>query len=412
MAEKYSRIIKGNRNFGLLAYPAPYRAWLSMLSDPDNMTRENWLELKTLIYDELKLPFAENIFIRSVNDNFPDQLNLENCPEIAKECPIDSIHTWGDYVHSSTVAFSRHQAFEAIQLLRNAGIQPRIWVDHSSFIGNIFHKSRVRNVPKYQDHSGIWHEVPSYTTDLIAEVGIRYLWDGSVIEHTIGQDRPISRLSHYVQLKGSLKGLFWTIADLIGRPLWKIFGSTAFDYHSNKNNAYQVRKLEDGSQFYAFPRYGNWIDSDIDGLYKILNDAYFEQLINNGGTSIIYMHLGKRNGFLPPREKHIPQNAHQSLQKLATYFNDGKIKVSPTNQLLDYLLIRDNVNLDQANHHIQFKSDSLRFNPLTINTLQNFEFSIQTTTPQKIKVTLDGSTLEHKLKTTGMKNIFNLEMIR
>ena len=86
----------------ILKYPYPYRAWFTIANDPDNTLIRDWRELNSFIWDELELPLGNALFIKSFNNNLPDQVNLVDNPEISSQ-NHDIIHTWGDYMHSSSL---------------------------------------------------------------------------------------------------------------------------------------------------------------------------------------------------------------------------------------------------------------------------------------------------------------------
>ena len=124
-----------NMSKAILPYPYPYKAWLTMANDPDNTEMRDWEELHGFIWEELGLPFGDSLFIRSFNRNLPAQVNLQDHPKIAKAHLHDIIHTWGDYMHGRRRGFDREDALEAIDMLNEHGLQPRVWIDHASFMG-------------------------------------------------------------------------------------------------------------------------------------------------------------------------------------------------------------------------------------------------------------------------------------
>ena len=161
----------------LRKFPYPFNAWLTISNDPDFTTPEVWEELHEFFFQELKLPWANSIFVTSYNQNLPNQVNLQDYPKIGQE-PIDTLHTWGDFIHAGQKGFDRSDAIDAIKVLKTNTIQPRVWVDHSRFSGNLFHNAGWGAVPQHVDSSGQTYQVFEYTLDLIQSVGIKYAWNG------------------------------------------------------------------------------------------------------------------------------------------------------------------------------------------------------------------------------------------
>ena len=142
------------RGIDLLAYPPPYRSWLTLSNDPDCTTWERWQELHELIWERLALPFADSFFLECVNDAIPGQVTVAEHPEILTAHPHDTMHTWGDYTMSKSHLFHRGEAEAGLALLRAQGAAPRIWTDHSNFSGNILHRGESGAIPRIEDASG------------------------------------------------------------------------------------------------------------------------------------------------------------------------------------------------------------------------------------------------------------------
>ncbi len=348
----------------LLKYPHPYKAWLTISNDPDNTTIEAWHELNDFIFNELKLDWANTIFPYSYNLNLPDQVNLDKHPEIAKQ-PTDALHTWGDFVHAGQRGFSRADAEAGTELLKKNNIQPRIWVDHSRFTGNLLHNNSWGAVPTHDDSSGNTYTVFEYTLDLVKQLGISYVWDGKLTQ-SIGQDRRLELkdyLIHYSFL-GKIRFLF-----LNG---YRFFVP---GFKRTKGNAqYKKHTFPDGNVLYVFKRFGNWRDADILGLSNVISKNNINTLIQKGGTLVAYTHLGKES----PKyhgESHIPPQTKACLHYVKQRVEASELIFTPLSKMLDYLVLRDNMSI--KGNEIHFKPDGIRFKQLTCEDLLGHTFSLQ-----------------------------------
>ena len=351
----------------VLKYPFPFKAWLTMANDPDNTVIEDWKELHSFIWEELKLPFGDSLFVRSFNQNLPNQVNLESHPEIGSAHHHDIIHTWGDYMHGRRRGFDREDAVEASESLKQAGIEPRVWIDHASFVGNMIHGTDKGAKDKLVDSSGHVYENFVYTLDVARELGIRYIWNGEVTD-IVGQDRKLAFADHKVQsggsrLKASAKSVLQQVPGI------------RTGYVAPDNRQYYKRKFADGSELYCFRRYGTWKDADIDGLHNLINPNKLDDLLAKGGTAVVYSHLGKRHPSGEGRQNHIPDTTREDLRNLADKFNSKELMISSVSDMLDYLVIRDNIQVDLAKSEIHFMPDGIRYAALSTDELKGKAFS-------------------------------------
>jgi hypothetical protein len=365
----------------VLKYPHPYKAWLTMANDPDNTRIEDWKELHSFIWEELQLPFGDSLFVRSFNQNLPDQVSLEKHPEIGSAHHHDIIHTWGDYMHGRRRGFDREDAIEAAATLKDAGIQPRVWIDHASFVGNMLHGTNKGSKDKLVDSSGHVYENFVYSLDIARDLGIRYIWNGEV-SAVVGQDRDLGFSDHLVnsggnKLKASAK-----------RALQQL-PSIRAAYVSEDNRQYYKKQFADGSELYVFKRYGTWKDADIDGLHNLINSDKIDQLLKKGGTAVVYSHLGKRHPKGEGRTQHIPDSTRADLKNLKAKFEAKELMLSTVSDMLDYLVLRDNLKVDAAKGEIHFMADGIRYEEITENDLADKTFSfklpiLKTKTPKML----------------------------
>ena len=382
------------------AYPYPARAWLALSSDPDNTLIEDWRELDRVIWKELGLPFSDSLFLRSFNLNLPEQVDLARHPEMLIAHPHDTIHTWGDYVWSGPKSFERVDAIEGREMLARMGMRPRVWVDHSLFMGNMLHNHRYGSMPTMTDASGHVYPNPLYTLDIVKHVGVRYLWDGT-ISQVLGQDRKVSRWGMHRWRHASLRT---TIGSYLKHQAGSLLGvGHAFRGQFTGNSAYRPHRFPDGSVLYVFPRHGTWVDADIDGLGRMLSAERLDRLQQCGGTCILYTHLGKRPVDRMHEVGHITATTKEGLVRLRDRWKAGNIELSSISKMLDHLVLRDHITIDDRQGVIRFHADGVAFHEVGALELAGHRFSFKRSNlpAKEWKVSGTNSQLAHRVEDHG-----------
>ena len=385
----------------VLAIPPPYRAWITISNDPDNTTVRDWQELHAYIWQDLMLPFGDALFVRSFNCNLPGQVNLHDNPEIANAHFHDTLHAWGDYVHSRSRGFDREDAVAAISLLKTHGLHPRVWVDHSTHPQNMLHNSTDGSTPRRVDGSGTVYESFTYTLDLAAELGIRYIWDGGLTP-ILGQDTPLSAREWYArQASSRLRAallLAWHWLSTRGIVRW---ARSLVTYDERINRQYFAHTFADGRTLYCFRRYGTWKDADIDGLGQLIAPERIAELLDRQATCIVYTHLGKRRASRRTDSAHIPPETRAALAHLRRQHDERALRLSPVSTLLDYLVIRDAIAVSPAADWIDFRPDGIRFTQLTAADLAGSEFGLRIDDPglaERLEIRIAGRKAEAQLR--------------
>ncbi|MBK7382064.1 MAG: hypothetical protein IPI81_01825 [Flavobacteriales bacterium] len=361
------------RDPALRSYPFPYKAWLTISSDPDNTLIGDWEQLHALIWKELGLPFADSLFIRSYNEILPDQVDLHRYPQILDAHPHDTIHTWGDFMFAGARAFHRPDAEAHAAILLDRGFVPRVWVDHSMFPGNLMHRHQYGGIPAFKDLSGHSYPNPLYSLDIIHRSGVRYIWDGAVT-NVLGQDRPQSLWAEHRERAGSFTK---AQKNILLHRFGAAFGLGAgFRAQFIGNDACRALRFPDGTALYVFPRYGEPHLADIHGMGELLSAEKLDLLTQRGGTTIIYTHLGKRRPDAMKDAQHIPPHTQTALRDLARRFSEGEIMLSSISRMLDYLILRDHITIDREQRTINFNADGIAFESIGANELSGHAFSI------------------------------------
>lgn len=383
-----ARIISKTKNLELLAMPFPYKAWLTISNDPDNTTLANWEQLHRFIWQELQLPFADAIFLKSFNQNIPEQVNFFDHPQILKAHPHDSLHFWGDYQHARKQSFDRGDAEEAAITLAQNNFQPSVWVDHSSHRGNFTHNYHEGTVPFFKDASGVEYQNFNYTLDIARQVGIKYIWGGNITPY-IAQDIPLTQWN-YLRANGVP---FMKRVAAVGLPmlLGKKFSQRLQSHRPVQNNQLWATPFADGNKFYCFNRYGTWHDADIDGLAQIISPKNIELLIQRQGTCVAYTHLGKRKPFRQAEDKHIPEATQKALENIHRLFHEQVLMLSSISGMLDYLVLRNNIQISDSEKTIRFNADGIRYQKITKADLQAHRFSFISQQDPKVFKILAGN---------------------
>jgi len=391
----------------ILKYPFPYKSWFTIANDPDNTLIEDWHELNQFLWNTLDLPLSNSLFIKSFNHNLPDQVNLIDHPEILSQ-KHDIIHTWGDYMHSRNLGFDRKDAIEACEILKKSAIEPKVWIDHSQFIGNLLHSSNKGSIPQTRDASGIVYKNYVYTLDLIKKIGIRYIWDGKITD-VVGQDRIISPSKYFIN-----KSTF-SIKAVVKIILYHMLRSKRIRnrLHLNIpcNKQYFPLTFPDGNTLYCFRRYGTWKDADIYGLGKILAPNIIDSLLESESTMVAYTHLGKRPVSKTDESFHIPDETKRSLDYIKKKYERKELMISPISEMIDYLVIRDNIKLLTQKNIIKLIPDGIRYQNIAQSDLTGKKFSFKNNNQfnlEKIKIQSKNTTLKFDTVVEKDKNVFSI----
>lgn len=325
----------GEENGGqvsLRPVPYPYRAMLAICSDLDETPDRHvyWEIMRFLNTTEttamgpgVGLEVGNSIYFDMPGDQFAywntDDAGREMVRTLIRSGHIDCLHSYGD------LATTRRHAARALDELARHDCRLRVWVDHGTAATNL--GSDI--MQGYGDVPG--HE--AYHADLTIDHGVEYVWRGRVTS-VLGQDRP-----------PSLRGIFHPRHPVAsGRTLCKEAvkqrlargGNEKYAMHG-PNETLRPVTLRDGRPAYEFlrcnPHWGG-VSSRDQGRHigDVLTDRMLNQLIERGGTCILYTHLGKIDNPSVPFDA----KAVAGFRRLAEAFHCGKILVTTTRRLLDY----------------------------------------------------------------------------
>jgi hypothetical protein len=234
---------------------------------------------------------------------------------------IDCLHSFGD------LARTREYAARALDELAKHECWLRVWVDHATAVTN-FGSDIMRGHGDDRDH-------PAYHADLTVGYGIRYVWRGRVTS-VIGQNKPVSfkGIANWSSPVASLR----TLAKEAVKQVAARVGSAKYELHAG-NAVLRRASLRDGAPVSEFlrsnPHWGGVSSADnAKGMAEVLTSRVLDTLVERGGVSILYTHLGKADrsqGNAP-----LPPATVAAFRRLAEYQERGQICVTTTARLLNW----------------------------------------------------------------------------
>jgi hypothetical protein len=181
----------------------------------------------------------------------------------------------------------------------------------------------------------------------------------------------------------------------LARNAFRRIGSPVFSYDPQANTQYARHTFPDGRTFYRFRRYGPWDYATIDGFGTLLSSEFLDKLVQHQGTAIIYTHIGKRLASRLGDERHIPPHCIAALERLSSRYKSGDVMISPTSDLLDYLVIRDHARVE--GNTLDFRPDGIAFQTLQSADLARFSFGVYSPSPD-IRLLCEGKPVAHTIQ--------------
>ncbi len=336
----------GQAAVALRKYPYPYRAGLSICSDIDNTeTPEEFLSIQEFLNTDHETAFGRGagleignsfyLFDRPGRNEFswfsdrPEDRRIIR--DFIRAGIIDCLHSYGEG------CTTRVQALDALRTLERDGCGVPVWINHSNARSNLSKWFDTNRGDQVGD--------AAYHSDLTFPASVRYVSCGSSTS-VIGQNTPVSWRSYFRPpgREACLKSLRNGAKSFLKRVVSRL-GLSGTRYFLHRDNALiGIRRLEDGRRVYEFMRYdvnpdGIGYGADSRGLAENISEDVLRRLLEVGGTGIVYTHLGK-NGERQPWVD--PQTA-DALRNLSVHSTEGRILVTTTAKLLNYVTARDAV---------------------------------------------------------------------
>lgn len=323
------------------SFAVPHRPVFAICSDLDETPdADTYFELMRFLNTTEETRMGRGVGLEVGNtiyfDMAPGQFSYWNCGDADRERiralirsgHIDCIHSFGD------LATTRAHAGRALDELAKHDCHIKVWVDHAQAVTNL----GADIMRGHGDEPG--H--PAYHADLTVGYGIKYMWRGRVTS-VIGQDRPFSLRSIAApeQRLGSAK----TIAKELAKQVLACAGNRKYGLHRG-NTLMRPRQLRDGQVLPEFIRSNPcWAGVDRhdrgDAIHAVITRRYLDRLVQRGGYSILYAHLGKNDRGESPRA--FGRQTVEAFRLLAEYHHGGKIHITTTARLLDLYQTRHDV---------------------------------------------------------------------
>ncbi len=330
----------------LRKFPYPYKAALSVANDLDNMSWEDFCEVRKFLNTEMDTLMGRGVGLE-IGDTFwfysllPNQVSYfrgvsdKRFPysglllEMAKAGYLDCLHSYGDFSRwenpSNPIYFNRKLAERAVEEALKNGVYFDTYINHGDNfnIQNIF----LQLIRAEGDNP----KSEAYHTDLtIDELGVRFYWSGE-LSAVVGQDRKLRFDDYDYHLFRSghlLKNIAKTALRMNHRKR-KVFG----------NELSRLVVLRDGRHIMDFTRYcykyAYIYTPPGRGVLKIqLSDKVLNRLEKTAGYMIIYTHFGQ-----PPKRgsRGLFDEELISLFKALKKRNaDGKLWITTTSRVLRY----------------------------------------------------------------------------
>jgi hypothetical protein len=312
--------------------PYPYRAMLAVCSDLDETPDRGvyWDTLRFLNTTETT-PMGEGVGLEVGNslyfDMAPDQFAYWTTDDAGRDMlralvrsgHVDCFHSYGD------LATTRAHAARALEELTRHGLKIGVWVDHAVAPTN-FGADIMRG-------RGDLRGSAAYHADLTCGFGVEYVWRGRITS-VAAQDVPrrlggLFRPSHPWR-----SGL--TLATEWAKGLLARVGHRKYALHP-PNELLRKARLRDGREVWEFLRcnpYWGGVDqaATADGFAAVMDARVVATLVERGGRSVLYTHLGK----VLSREQPLGPRTREAFARLADEQRRGRILVTTTSRLLAY----------------------------------------------------------------------------
>lgn len=411
-------------NITLRKFPYPYRAALTICSDIDGTTFEDFIAIHDFLNSDkhspmgmgLKLELADSFWFFS-NPDTPDHaltyfqaggqkesLYAPMIRDMIKAGYIDTLHSFGNF--SVKGGFSREIAERSLEALDEHNLDLRVWVNHGD-------EKNLQNIGSAAHHLGDKPDVgsdrahqpnPNYHTDLLVDSGFSYFWDSETsLTKIVGQDRECSLLETM-----SDNFLVRTPADKLRNIVSEVqrFGKRFVDRRRNaggqpagyrKNALLHPARLADGRLMMRFTRYGSGRYDWSEDLAFLIRDEFLDYLEYVEGASIVYNHWGDRkvrSGSNP-----FTQATIDAFSGLARRFREGNLWVTTTRKLLDFSFLMHHLawRVERREGGVVIHIEGFRNNPLPQKKLHTSDLSglaFYTNEPDRTEVRFSGLALK------------------
>ncbi len=313
----------------LLKYPLPFRAALAVCSDPDSIVSEDeFLAFHWLTESALGLRISDSLFLRSkiaVSLLGSDGRVRPRLKQLCRDDVVDALHCYAELQDEPADA---SDLAGALKVIESEGLRLSVWTNHSHSPFNL------------ESGQGDLDGSPFHHAPRLRAHGVRFISTGAITP-IWGQDRRFraADIVEVMRFGGNDSGRVLALA----RHLVKIASGRCvrrFQCYAG-NRLLHVKRLRDGTRFWAFPRYGRHLGKwgRFKHLAEILSGPRLDRLIQSRSAVVIYSHLGKKN---PGNDFSNQQDVERTFRPLAD--RADRIWVCGTAQLLRYWVTREHLD--------------------------------------------------------------------
>lgn len=272
--------------------------------------------------------------------------------ELVSQGYLDTCHGLGDFEYGG---FARSWTKRACAEFKKHNLGISVWSNHGGY-------SNWQNIGKREFvtyHSGDDFNSQYYHLDLLYELGCRYFWTDVSLAKKIGL-KPTGKIATESERRPAKIKWVW--------PL-RIIKPHILEWTFDKDEVFDTFRTRGGATLQEFVRYDNFFpDSDsqipeemllkpngiragpnIGRIANTLTTRLLDKLVESAGCCFLYQHFSTL--------AHIPQRTHISaklefhpdnltaLRLLNAYSDEGKIWVVAQRILLDYIYMRNTVDV-------------------------------------------------------------------
>lgn len=383
----------------LRKFPYPYQAALTICSDIDGTTLDDFIEIHKFMNTTETTDLGEGLGL-AIGDSFwmYDKPGLANSAfayfadlggkqsaaapiirDFIRAGILDVMHSYGNFATMGD--FSRSVATRAIEELNKHNLKVSVWTNHGGIesIQNIGALSWGKgDIPAHEGNGTAAH-LDCYHSDVMSDYGIRFYWDSEAsLTSLVGQDSPVHFSEAYwrsplysgfkLRAKSILKG-YLSFADLLHFKFTKKH-FVPWQPFDSQNQLLQYDQLRDGNLLLKFKRYGHGKLDWSDDLDFLLSEKVINHLVKKEGYLVLYIHLGDQKSRTESRS--LPEATVQKLQHIADMFHQGKLWVQTTSRLLMYNFIYHSLNwsVTSTDSNYRIHLEGLR------RSMASFDYSI------------------------------------
>lgn len=374
----------------LRPYPDPYQAALTICSDLDYCTPEDFLAIHRFLNTTRVTPWGPGVGLeiadtfwlyRAAGQSIPGFSYFEGTSatpgpwaptlrDFLRAGFIDTLHAYGDF--SLVGGFRRALAEQGVRALRDEGLTVPVWTNHGDQhnFQNLAEPWSFGDVPRTRSADGDEFAAAEYHWDLTRQLGVEFIWRSVDLTQVWGQERPL-------RLRDVLTWERWQHP----RTAWRWWAQQQRLRGAQfwRNPVLEPVTLRDGSRVTAFKRYGRFAQDRADDVGAMLSESRLAALVSAGATAVLYTHLGKRQD---PDGLAVPLAAQAGLRRLADWAQRGKIWVTTTSRLLRYFSVREGLAFQATREgewvHIRITS------PVPAAHLAGLTFMLDRARPAKV----------------------------